>query len=100
MPMEQAKWYTIHFVHRICMLNPKGAFYCKLLAYFLKNDGIKRISKLKVHSKIYYSVPGFKPVRIYWYEFHIFCGRKKLNKLIEEAHLLGLEDELLIFERR
>ena len=33
-------------------------------------------------------------------DIHVFCGWRKLNKIIEEAHLLGYEDELLIFERR
>ena len=84
MSMEQAKWYRICFDPLI----RRGKWMCPnflrwVLIYQLKEDGVKRIS-----------------TDIIGYEFHIFCGLKKLNKLIEEAHLLGLEDELLIFERR
>lgn len=82
--MEQAKWYEICFDPLI----RRGKWMCPnflrwVLIFQLKESDVKRIS-----------------TDIIGYEFHVFCGKKKLKKLIEEAHLLGLEDELLIFERR
>lgn len=89
--MDQAKWYYIqtdnlirledtvvkgYFKNRI----KKIRFHQRVLIYQLKEAGLKRVN-----------VDG--P----WIDF--FCGQKKLNKLIEEAHLLGLEDELLIFRK-
>lgn len=69
--MEQAKWYKLYF----------------------SGDADKRLQfKLIVFSQqCIYNIGIKRP----W-----FMGQKKLKKLIEEAHLLGLEDELLIFERR
>lgn len=90
--MEQAKWYYIQTDNLIRLEDTvvkgyfrnrmkKIKFHKRVLVYQLKEAGLKRVH-----------VDG--P----WIDF--FCGQKKLNKLIEEAHLLGLEDELLIFERR
>ena len=92
MPMyDQAKWYYI--------LIRKGTlrefFHYKVFRYFI-NEIFGRI--VVEHAEVWFDK--------YWHnvdvtlEFKIFCGQKKLNKLIMEAHLLGLEDELLIFERR
>ena len=88
MPMEQAKWYTIRF---------------NFLAGFERKERLK----LRYHKKLFvYQLTEdlhFKRVVTFYnwpYECDVFIGQKKLNKLIKEAHLLGLEDELLIFERR
>ena len=43
---------------------------------------------------------GFKRGTITEGKITVFCGKKKLKKLIIEANLLGLEDSLIIFERR
>jgi len=83
--MDQAKWYFIYYVsfNGADELNDK--FYKLLLHYQMINEiGLKRT---------HYKDPESNYI---WF----FCGKKKLNKIIEEAHLLGLEDELLIFERR
>ena len=85
MPMEQAKWYYICFdptdKRGVYWWN-RGPFYRMLFCYQLKEElGIKRISTR-------------------YYKLQVFCGWRKLNKIIKEAHLLGLEDELLIFERK
>ena len=82
--MEQAKWYEIYFDPLI----KRGKWMCPnflrwVLIFQLKESDVKRIS-----------------TDIIGYEFRVYCGKKKLKKLIEEAHLLGLEDELLIFERK
>ena len=88
MSMDQAKWYTIRFnflvmFHSLERL--KLRYHRKLFIYQLMEDlHFKRVV-------IFYGLP---------YECDVFIGKKKLNKLIEEAHLLGLEDELLIFERK
>ena len=95
MPMyDQAKWYYI-----IVSASPKRRymhekFYTKVLKYNMSLF-VKRITKS--HGFCYCGVDGHVYVVT---EFYIFCGQKKLKKLIEEAHLLGLEDDLLIFERR
>ncbi len=83
--MEQAKWYFIYYVpfNGVDKLNDQ--FYRLLIHYQMINEiGLKRT---------HYKDPESHYI---WF----FCGKKKLNKLIEEAHLLGLEDELLIFEMR
>lgn len=78
--MEQAKWYYICFDP--CGINRKAPFYRLIVIHQLKEElEIKRVSTR-------------------YYKLQVFCGKKKLKKLIEEAHLLGLEDELLIFERK
>ena len=80
MPMDQAKWYYICFNPLFKSL--KAPFHRLIFVHQLKEElEIKRISTR-------------------YYKLQVFCGKKKLNKVIEEAHLLGLEDELLIFERR
>lgn len=80
MCMDQAKWYYICF--NPLMLSLKASFHRLIFSHQLKEElEIKRISTR-------------------YYKLQVFCGKKKLNKIIEEAHLLGLEDELLIFERR
>ena len=92
MPMyDQAKWYYI--------LIRKGTlrefFHYKLLRYHINNIfGRIVLGYAKVYFDEYYHQVDVV------LEFKIFCGQKKLNKLIMEAHLLGLEDELLIFERK
>lgn len=86
--MEQAKWYTITF-------------------NYLVTFGRKERLKLRYHKNLFiYQLTEdlhFKRVVTFYnwpYECYVFIGKKKLKKLIEEAHLLGLEDELLIFERK
>lgn len=91
MHMDQAKWYYI--IVRTGKYKHKK-FYTKVLKYNMSLF-TKRITKSSIFC--YCIVDGHVYVVT---EFYIFCGQKKLNKLIEEAHLLGLEDELLIFERR
>lgn len=77
MPMDQAKWYYICFNPLYASL--KAPFHRLVFKYQLKEElEIKRVSTR-------------------YYKLQVFCGQKKLKKLIEEAHLLGLEDELLIF---
>lgn len=87
MSMDQAKWYTIRF-------------------NFLVTFGRKERLKLRYHKKLFvYQLMEdlhFKRVVTFYnrpYECDVFIGEKKLNGLIEEAHLLGLEDELLIFRK-
>lgn len=89
--MEQAKWYFIKFNDWVPYhMNYKylGCYYFKYLVWLL----------------LLYSDHGFRRMilvrRGNSYGCKIFCGKKKLNKLIMETHLLGLEDELLIFERK
>ena len=84
MLMEQAKWYDVYYEWNVILPSRSLLLYYNTLIYLLETD--HRIKKIG------YSQLEFK--------FSIFCGKKKLNKIIEEAHLLGLEDELLIFERR
>ena len=72
MPMyDQAKWYELYF----------------------PGDADKRTQfKLIVFSQqCIYNIGIKRP----W-----FMGQKKLKQLIIEANLLGLEDSLIIFERR
>lgn len=97
--MEQAKWYCLEFKHSFHHHDLKERFYCKVLIYLLKDNGIKRIGKLSHCKSLYYYKPR-KTIWHCWYEVPVFCGKKKLNMLLREAHLLGLEDELLIFERK
>lgn len=86
--MEQAKWYTIRF-------------------NFLVMSGRKERLKLRYHKKLFvYQLMEelhFKRVVTFYnwpYECDVFIGKKKLKQLIIEANLLGLEDSLIIFERR
>ena len=80
MRMDQAKWYYICFDPLMPSL--KAPFHRLIFKHQLKEElEMKRISTR-------------------YYRIQVFCGKKKLNKIIEEAHLLELEDELLIFERR
>lgn len=92
MPMDQAKWYYICFHYKLPLPNTtrRLAFLCHCFLYHLNSYEFKRICGR--------TLVGVE--KMYWFEIPIFCGQKKLKKLIEEAHLLGLEDELLIFERR
>lgn len=92
MCMDQAKWYYIIVSAKKGFRREK--FYTKVLKYNMSYF-VKRITKS--HGDCYCSTDGSIYVVT---EFYIFCGEKKLKKLIEEAHLLRLEDELLIFERR
>ena len=98
--MEQAKWYYIyyHTVENGLPLHLRKSFYYYVLMFQLNDGGIKRLGKpiLKAVSL----GRGHKPKWVMWLETPVFCGKKKLNMLLREAHLLGLEDELLIFERR
>lgn len=87
---DQAKWYYI--IVRTGKYKRKK-FYTKVLKYNISLFA-KRITKS--HGFCYCYVDGHVYVVK---EFYVFCGQKKLNKLIEEAHLLGLEDELLIFKK-
>lgn len=85
MPMDQAKWYDI--VIRYETSNSWNKYFEQkfkwlVLLQCLKDDGLNRVKIYFIHERI-----------------KIFCGKKKLNKIIEEAHLLGLEDELLIFRK-
>ena len=87
--MEQAKWYTIVFSSCVFFGNKnprywhwKRRFYKKVFIHQLKEElYFKRISTK------------------YPFECDVFIGKKKLNMLLREAHLLGLEDELLIFKK-
>lgn len=84
--MEQAKWYDIvirYEINHSWNQYFKQKFKWLVLLQCLKDDDLNRAKLYFVHERI-----------------KIFCGKKKLKKLIEEAHLLGLEDELLIFERK
>lgn len=83
--MEQAKWYRIKIHYPSCY--EWKEYFRQRFKYFtfiqcLKDSGLKR-------ARLYDD-----------YAIMLYCGKKKLKKLIEEAHLLGLEDELLIFERK
>lgn len=85
MSMDKAKWYYICYVPFNGVDELIDQFYKLLLHYQMINEiGLKRT---------YYKDTESNYI---WF----FCGQKKLNKIIEEAHLLGLEDELLIFERK
>ena len=78
--MDQAKWYYICFNPLYATL--KAPFHRVVFIHQMKEElEIKRISTR-------------------YYKLQVFCGKKKLKKLIIEANLLGLEDSLIIFERR
>lgn len=95
--MEQAKWYYICFIYD---LDLKNLFHYRCLLTHLKMDGLNRTNHFTTKGNVTENeTKPFYDVWI-WFLAKTFCGKKKLNKLIEEAHLLGLEDELLIFERR
>ncbi len=90
MPMvDQAKWYVLYF-NELLFWNDYAPHKTKM----------KRLFDQTVFVKILVSDHGFKRGTITEGKITVFCGQKKLNKIIEEAHLLGLEDELLIFERK
>ena len=94
--MEQAKWYYICFNYD---LDPIRLFHYDCFLNHLIMDGLLRTSHSKTDGyMINLNTGGF--TIWYWFKAKTFCGKKKLKKLIEEAHLLGLEDELLIFEKR
>ena len=101
--MEQAKWYYINFGCYIqvygLLRDIKTPFRFSVLLYQLKDAGIKRIGRTIIDMTPRY-IRGRGAIWNFSYVVPVFCGQKKLNKLIEEAHLLGLEDELLIFERK
>ena len=84
---DQAKWYVLYFNDWVSYGNPiedelrKWFKECTFIYLLVNDHGLRRGS-------------------IKYNKLMIFCGKKKLKKLIEEAHLLGLEDELLIFERK
>lgn len=93
--MDQAKWYVIR-------LNSQSAdrygkelrrirFYKRVLLFLCKEDGIKRIKDNGFH--IYYQPWGLAVD----YDTKIFCGKKKLNKVIREINLLGLQDKARIY---
>lgn len=90
MPMDQAKWYYILWND----IDPPRKLYNNLFNYYFKHLTLLYLL---------YSDHGFRRMFIMRkgnsFGCKIFCGQKKLNKLIEEAHLLGLEDELLIFKK-
>lgn len=89
--MEQAKWYYIWFRKGTL----RDFFHYKMFRYL-----IRQIFGRVVDEKARVWFNNCRHVLDVTLEFKVFCGKKKLNKLIEEAHLLGLEDELLIFERK
>ena len=91
MLMEQAKWYDIY----IRKGTLREFFHYKLFRYHI-NQIFGRI--VYGYTRVYFDEYYHQMDVVL--EFKIFCGQKKLKKLIEEAHLLGLEDELLIFERK
>ena len=90
MYMDQAKWYYI-FIKRGTL---RKRFHYKILRY-LMNQMFGRI--VRDGTKVYYYNYYHQMDTVFI--FKVFCGKKKLKKLIEEAHLLGLEDELLIFKK-
>lgn len=87
--MEQAKWYVLYFDEWL----------------FWNDDTphktiMKRLFDRTVFVKLLMSDHGFKRGTFTEGRITVFCGKKKLKKLIIEANLLGLEDSLIIFERR
>ena len=93
MPMEQAKWYRILFSSCV--------FYGYRNPYYRRSRNMsarfhQKVFIYQLREELYFKKISTK----YQFQCDVFIGKKKLNKLIEEAHLLGLEDELLIFERR
>ena len=85
---EQAKWYVVWCGAPYTLKTPmrrKREFKLLVLKQLLKNSGVKSCS---------YHFSTFNR------ELVIFCGKKKLKQLIIEANLLGLEDSLIIFERK
>ena len=85
---EQAKWYVVRAGLPYALKTPirrKKEFKLLLLRQLLKNAGVKTCN---------YHFSTFNR------ELIVFCGKKKLKQLIIEANLLGLEDSLIIFERK
>lgn len=90
MCMDQAKWYTIVFSSCVLFGN-RNPRYWHHKRRFYKKVFINQLSEELYFKRILTKYP---------FECDVFIGKKKLKQLITEAHLLGLEDELLIFERR
>ena len=90
MPMDQAKWYTIFFSSGPKIFGSRNPKYWILRRNFYKKVFIHQLKEELRLKRIVSQCP---------FECDFFCGKKKLKKLIEEAHLLGLEDELLIFRK-
>ena len=89
--MEQAKWYTIFFSSGAKIFGYRNPKY-----WILRRNFYKKVFMYQLREELHFKrVASSCP-----FECDVFIGKKKLNKLIEEAHLLGLEDELLIFERK
>lgn len=73
-------YYPFYEMNRV-----KRKFYFKIyvLLWLLKDSGLGNIQLNKLFGYL-----------------HIFCGKQKLNKVINEACLLGLEDALFISNER
>lgn len=89
MHMDQAKWYVLYFNNLFSYWNND-----------LYKTEMKRLFDQVVFIMLLVSDHGFKRGTITEGKITVFCGKKKLKKLIIEANLLGLEDSLIIFERR
>jgi hypothetical protein len=82
-------------------------YYCygissyKILNKVGKREARKKMFKCLVFTQHLRDL-GFKTAKnlhTFFNVIYVCCGEKKLRKIIEEAHLLGLEDELLIFKK-
>lgn len=95
MCMDQAKHYYICY---------DVFWYSTNFAYKILREILEKESKRKQFDCLVFTQHlkdlGFKTANRRGNVIHIFCGKKKLKQLLTEAHLLGLEDELLIFERK
>lgn len=86
---DQAKWYVLYFDD---WYTYSGDYYKQ---FYKKLFRISTFVKLLVNDhKI------CRGTIVNDHKIAIFCGQKKLKKLIIEANLLGLEDSLIIFERK
>lgn len=89
MRMDQAKWYVLYFNNLFSYWNND-----------LYKTEMKRLFDQVVFIMLLVSDHGFKRGTVTEGKITVFCGKKKLKKLIIEANLLGLEDSLIIFERK
>lgn len=84
--LDKPRWYYILFFTK----NDKRILFLKEVLFFiLKNDhSFKKIVQNKI--EIRYEPSGF---------VNVFCGRKKLNKVLQEIDLLGLSDNAFIVNK-
>lgn len=90
--MDQAKFHVIRINAQINTRLRRIRFYKRVLLFLCREDaGVKRI---KDNGYNIYYLPWGNACN---YDTKVFCGKKKLNKVIREINLLGLQDNVIIF---